>query len=195
MFLRYVLAGVLSMASAEFQVNVLLRGNIIGFFMAMMMYAVLTAIAYAIGKRTSTEHAGLYFYFYGGMFGLVIIEWWLIGFYPGSGKAGVHAAMFTNWAVVFSLPRLFTAELTDENRQIREQVKRIIIRYSLGAPLLVLLLPISRGGTVAILMSVYSLLVSFKLVPFLCQNARSRKAMRNLLWLLVVATVLNIVTW
>lgn len=183
------------MASAEFQANVLLRGNIATFFMALMMYAVITAIAYAIGKRVTSPNADLGFYFIGGLFGLLIIEWWLVGFYPGSGKPGIHAAMFTNWAVVFSLPRLFTSDQTERSLQVRKKVKKTLLWYSLGAPLLVLLLPIARGGSVAILMSIYSITVSFQMVPFLCRNEKYRGILRKVLWTLVFATLVNIAVW
>jgi len=195
MFLRYIWFGVLSMAAAEFQVNVLLRGNVINFFMAMMLYAVLSAIAYAVGRRMVTENADLNFYFIGGAFGLLVIEWWLIGFYPGSGKSGIHAAMFTNWAVVFALPRLFTAKQTEEMAWIRKKVKKTMLHYAVGAPLLALILPIPRGGTIAILMCVYSLVMSFQFVPFLCHSESSRKGMRRFLWFLVAVSIANVLVW
>lgn len=188
--LRYVLIGVASMASAEFQANVLLRGNLIHFVMAMGMYAVLSLIACQIGKHIRSELA---FYVGGGLFGLLIIEWWLIGFYPGSGKAGVHVAMFTNWGVVFSLPRLFQSELADAS--LRQKVKRTVWIYSLLAPVLVLLLPIPRGGSVAILMTFYSIRLTFQFIPFLAPEAGTAKRLRIALWIGVVLAVVNILTW
>lgn len=193
---RYILLGVASMASAEFQGNVLLRGSLINFFLAMVVvYATLSAIAYQIGRHIRSEHANLWFYAVGGLFGMVIIEWILIGFYPGSGKSGIHAAMFTNWAAVFTVPRLFTAEPTEETLLVRRKVKRTIILYSIGAPLLVLVLPIPKGGTVGILMSAYSILLSFQFVPFLVESSRSRTLFKCFNILLVLAAVINLLCW
>lgn len=184
------------MASAEFQANVLLRGSLINFFLAMVVvYATLSAIAYQIGRHVRSKHADLWFYAAGGLFGLLIIEWLLIGFYPGSGKSGIHAAMFTNWAAVFTIPRLFTAEPTEEISRVRRKVKRTILIYSVGAPLLVLVLPIPKGGTVGILMSVYSILLSFQFVPFLVESARSRKILNRFNILLALAAVINVLCW
>lgn len=194
-FRRYVLLGVASMASAEFQGNVLLRHNLINFVLAMGMYAVVSAIAWGIGRRVRSAQADFWFYAVGGLFGMVIIEWVLVGFYPGSGKPGIHAAMFTNWAAVFTLPRLFTAEPTEENLRLRRAVKRTVLHYSIAAPLLVLLLPIPKGGTVALLMTAYSIYLSFQFVPFLVRPWRARKALRRFNGCLVVAAVLNVLAW
>jgi hypothetical protein len=189
--IRYILLGVASMASAEFQGNVLLRGSLVNFFLAMLVvYAPLSAIAYQVGKRITSKHADLWFYAVGGLFGLLVIEWYCIGFYPGSGKNGIHAAMFTNWAAVFTVPRLFTGQQTEETSRVRHKVQRTILIYSLGAPLLVLASPISKGGTVGILMSAYSILLSFQFVPFLVESRRSRqlftflikRSQNSLLW-------------
>jgi hypothetical protein len=185
-----MLLGVASMASAEFQGNVLLRGSIVNFFLAMALYAVLSLIAYAIGRRIRND---LWFYIGGGLFGLLVIEWWLVGFYPGSGKAGIHVAMFTNWAAVFTVPRVFSSGRADPN--VRSRVKGAILVYSFVAPLLVLVLPIPRGGTVAILMTIYSITLSFMFVPFLTHSSAAAKRMRGILWLCVVAAVANILLW
>ena len=184
------------MASAEFQGNVLLRGSLISFFLAMVVvYATLSAIAYQIGRRVRSKHADLWFYAAGGLFGLLVIEWYCIGFYPGSGKSGIHAAMFTNWAAVLIIPRLFTAQLTEKTAGVRRKVKRTIIIYSVGAPLLVLVSPISKGGTVGILMSVYSILLSFQFVPFLVESKRARKMFNRFNIILVLAAVINVLCW
>ena len=188
--IRHILLGVASMASAEFQGNVLLRGNIVNFFLAMAMYAVISLIGYFVGKRVKND---LWFYIGGGLFGLLVIEWWLVGFYPGSGKAGIHVAMFTNWAAVFTVPRLFTSGRADPS--VRSRVKWTIIAYSFVAPPLVLALPIPRGGTVAILMTAYSITLSFMFVPFLTHSRASAKKMRIILWLCVVAAMVNILLW
>ena len=183
------------MASAEFQGNVLLRGSPINFFLAMALYAILSTIAYQIGRHVRSRHADLWFYVVGGLFGLLFIEWYCVGFYPGSGKSGIHAAMFTNWAAVFTIPRLFTAKQTDETSRVRRTVKRTIIIYSVGAPLLVLASPISKGGTVGILMSVYSILLSFQFIPFLVESKRSRKMFNRFNIVLILVAVINVLCW
>ena len=188
--IRHILLGVASMASAEVQGNVLLRGNIVNFFLALVLYAVISLIGYFIGKRVQND---LWFYIGGGLFGLLVIEWWLVGFYPGSGKAGIHVTMFTNWAVVFTVPRLFTSRRADPS--VRSRVKRTIIVYSFVAPLLVLVLPIPPGGTVAILMTIYSITLSFMFVPFLTHSSASAKQMTIVLWICVVAAMVNILVW
>ena len=188
--IQYMLLGVASMASAEFQGNVLLRGSVVNFFLAMALYAVLSLVAYAIGRRVRND---LWFYIGGGLFGLLVIEWWLVGFYPGSGKAGIHVAMFTNWAAVFTVPRVFTSGRADP--RVRSKVKWAIIVYSFVAPLLVLVLPIPRGGTVGLLMTAYSITLSFMFVPFLTHSSASAKRMRVILWLCVVGAVANILLW
>ena len=178
------------MASAEFQGNVLLRGNIVNFFLAMAMYAVISFIGYLIGKVANND---LWFYVGGGLFGLLVIEWYLVGFYPGSGKPGIHVAMFTNWAAVFTVPRLFTSGRAGPS--VRRRVKWTIIVYSIVAPPLVLALPIPAGGTVAILMTIYSITLSFLFVPFLTHSSASAKKMKTILWLCVVAAMVNILVW
>ncbi len=178
------------MASAEFQGNVLLRGNLIDFFLAMALYAVISRVAYTIGERVRND---LWFYIGGGLFGLLFIEWYLIGFYPGSGKAGIHVAMFTNWAAVFVVPRLFASERVEPS--MRNRVKWTIITYSFAAPPLVLALPIPRGGSVAILMTLYSITLSFLFVPFLTSGDAAAKKMRKILWIGVAAAVINILVW
>ena len=184
------------MASAELQGNVLLRGSLIHFFLAMVVvYAPLSAIAYHIGRHVRSGHADLWFYAAGGLFGLLVIEWCCVGFYPGSGKSGIHAAMFTNWAAVFTIPRLFTAQQTVGTSRVRRKVKQTIIIYSVGAPLLVLASPISKGGAVAILMSTYSILLSFQFVPFLVESRRSRRMFNCFNIFLVLAAVINVLCW
>ncbi|TWU31165.1 hypothetical protein Poly41_63560 [Novipirellula artificiosorum] len=66
----------------------------------------ISLIAYGIGRNIKND---LWFYLGGGLFGLLVIGWYLVGFYPGSGKAGIHVAMFTNWAAVLTVPRIFTS--------------------------------------------------------------------------------------
>jgi len=184
------------MASAEFQGSVLLRGSLINFFLALVVvYATLSAVAYQIGKHVRSKHADLWFYAAGGLFGLLVIEWYCVGFYPGSGKSGIHAAMFTNWAAVFTIPRLFTAQQTEEISHVCHRVKRTIILYSVGAPLLVLASPIPKGGMVGILMSAYSILLSFQFVPFLVESKRSRKVFKRFNIFLVLAAVTNLLCW
>ena len=195
-FRRYVLLGVASMASAEFQVNVLLRGSLVNFVLAMVVvYAPLSALAYCISRHVRQQHAELWFYAGGGLFGLLVIEWYFIGFYPGSGKAGIHAAMFTNWAAVFTIPRLFTAQHTERVSRVRRKVKRTVVIYSAGAPLLVLASPISKGGTVALLMTAYSILLSFQFVPFLVESKRAKNLLNCFNTLLVLAAVINVFLW
>jgi hypothetical protein len=192
----YVILGMVAMVSAEFQGNVLLRGNFIGFFLAMaVVYAPLSAIAWTIGKYVGSKHADMWFYAVGGLFGLVFIEWYLIGFYPGSGKSGIHAAMFTNWAAVFTIPRLFGAVPTDATLVVQRKVEQTVIVYSLGAPLLVLALPIPKGGSVAILMSIYSIRLSFLFAPWLVETPRARRLFKRFNLFLVAATVINVLVW
>jgi len=195
-FRRYILLGVASMASAELQVNVLLRGSLINFVLAMVVvYAPLSALAYCIGRHVRSQHADLWFYAAGGLFGLLVIEWYCIGFYPGSGKAGIHAAMFTNWAAVFTIPRLFSAQQTERVSRVRRKVKRTVVIYSVGAPLLVLVSPISKGGTVALLMTAYSIVLSFQFVPFLVESKRARNRFNCFNTVLVLAAVINVLCW
>lgn len=195
-FGRYVLLGMGSMASAEFQGNVLLRGSLVNFVLAMVVvYLPLSAIAYCIGRYVKSQHADLWFYAAGGLFGLLVIEWCCLGFYPGSGKAGIHAAMFTNWAAVFTIPRLFTAQLSERVVGVRRKVQRTVVIYSVGAPLLVLASPISKGGTVALLMSAYSILLSFQFVPFLVESRRGRSVFNSFNIFLIIAAVVNVMFW
>jgi len=195
-FLRYVLLGVASMASAEFQANVLLRGSLVNFILAMVVvYAPFSAVACGIGRYVNSPHADLWFYAVGGLFGMLVIEWFLIGFYPGSGKSGIHAAMFTNWAAVFTIPRVFTARRSERTSPVRRNVKWTIIIYSVGAPLLVLVSPIPKGGAIALLMSAYSLVLSFQFVPFLVASPRARTRLIYLNIGLVLAAVINVVLW
>lgn len=193
-----MLLGVATMASAEFQGNVLLRGSIVNFFLAMVLYAVIALVGYFIGKLVGyfigrTAKDDLWFYVGGGLFGMLVIEWYLLGFYPGSGKPGIHVAMFTNWAAVFTVPRLFTSGRADPS--LLNRVKWTIIAYSIAAPPLVLALPIPPGGTVAILMTIYSITLSFMFVPFLTHSRASAKKMKTILWLCVVAAMVNILVW
>ncbi len=187
---RYCFWGVATMASAEFQGNVLLRGSIVNFCLALVLYAVLSLIARLVGRWVQSD---LWFYIGGGLFGLLIVEWWLVGFYPGSGKPGIHVAMFTNWAAVFTVPRLFTSRRADAD--VRHRVKRTILVYSFLAPVLVVALPIPPGGTVAILMTLYSLTLSFLFVPFLTDSRSAAGRMRIVLSLCVLGAILNILTW
>jgi len=78
---------------------------------------------------------------------------------------------------------------------VRRKVKWTMIIYSVGAPLLVLASPISKGGTVGILMSVYSLLLSFQFVPFLVKSERSRRMLNRFNVVLVLAAVANVLCW
>lgn len=194
-FLPYVLLGVASMASAEFQANVLLRGNVVTFAMALGMYAVLTAVAWLIGRRAAAGRADLRFHVLGGLFGMLVIEWFLAGFHPGSGKGGIQAAMFTNWAAVFTVPRLFTSERTAENDRVRRAVARTIVVYSVAAPLLVVALPVPRGPAVGILMSVYSIVLAFRCVPFLVASPRARTRLRWIDAALAAAAAVNVLWW
>ncbi|MEX1229645.1 MAG: hypothetical protein WEB58_05375 [Planctomycetaceae bacterium] len=176
--------------------NVLLRGNLVHFVLAMVVvYAPLSALAYWIGRHVRSQNADLWFYAVGGLFGLLIIEWYGLGFYPGSGKAGIHVAMFTNWAAVFTIPRLFTAQHAERASRVQQKVKRTVVIYSVGAPLLVLASPISKGGTVALLMTAYSILLSFQFVPFLVESRGARNRFNCFNIFLVLAAVINVMLW
>jgi len=103
--------------------------------------------------------------------------------------------MFTNWAAVFTIPRLFTTQQTEEILRVRRRVFWTMIIYSVGAPLLVLVSPISKGGTVGILLSVYSILLSFQFVPLLVESERSRRMFNRFNMLLVLLAMINVLAW
>ena len=61
--------------------------------------------------------------------------------------------------------------------------------------MLVLASPISKGGTVALLMTAYSLVLSFQFVPFLVESERARNGLNRFNTVLVLAAVINVLCW
>lgn len=142
--LKFILVGYLFAQVIEFQFNILVTGNVGNWIFTLLFYPVLLAIAYYSTNLTNlikNKKLGntLYFFFWS-CFGLFIMEWAIIGNSPWGNPDANQLGMFSFWAAVFMMPKIFIDQ-TPSRQKLKTSIARYFIAYALTTTLLGFILP------------------------------------------------------
>ena len=126
-YIKYLLFGILFVGMQEFWVNVIWRGNLISFILAIVILDfIFVSITYHVSKFLDKKLPGIadiIIYLMFGIIGLVFIEWILWTNAPGQTEAN-QFVMFTTWAGTAIFARIFT----DKSNNL-EKIKKYLFRY------------------------------------------------------------------
>ena len=134
-FIKFILIGLLVSAfPGEISNQLLIHQSVRSFCVTMFSYVWFLALGFAVGwlfdRTFKTRYASrlTYFLFYG-CAGLMI-EWFLLGVYSYQPNP-VQLMMFTFWASMMLMPRIFIDEpTTGELKRIRSGIVRYIVIWS-----------------------------------------------------------------
>lgn len=177
----FLAMGLLTMVVGEFLAHLVVIGNMIYFLMALGLYAVFTTVFFFVSKMVRPNWL---YYLVGGLTGLVIIEWLMLGNFPGSGKGALHASMFAWWAAVAMVPRIFTKE---DGKPLRRRVLIGVILYSIILFVAMIFVPVFRTGLFIGLSYTLYIPINFLFVPYI------GKKWQLFMWLLVIGVIVNII--
>ncbi|NUM25863.1 MAG: hypothetical protein HUU49_04590 [Candidatus Buchananbacteria bacterium] len=142
--LKFIFVGYLFAQVIEFQFNILITGNIGNWIFTLLFYPLLLTLAYYSTKlinNIQNKQLGNFLYFlFWSCFGLFIMEWTIIGNSPWSNPDANQLGMFSFWAAVFMMPKIFT----DKNEHLKNLKKNItyyFVAYALITTPLGLVLP------------------------------------------------------
>ena len=127
-YLKFVLYGILVVGIQEFWVSYVWRNDIKSFLMAVIILEVLfLTFAFHFGKLidklfTKLRIADLIAYLIFGLVGLIVIEWFFAGNWPGSGRN--QFVMFSTWGGAALIARLFT-----DNSYDLKNVKKYFLKF------------------------------------------------------------------
>lgn len=142
--LKFVLIGYLFAQVIEFQFNILVTGNVGNWIFTLLFYPVLLAIAYYSTNLTNRirnkQLSNILYFFFWSCFGLFIMEWVIIGNSPWSNPDANQLGMFSFWAAVFMMPKIFINQ-TPNNQGLKTSITRYFTVYALTTTLLGFILP------------------------------------------------------
>lgn len=196
-FLTFLLFALFTMAAGEFQGNAILKGRFDWFLMAVVLYALIAAAYYLLGRTLDRfAHGEIIYYFACGASGLLVIEWLILGNTPWQNPGAIQAGMFAWWAAIGMVPRIFSR---DEGRPARRRVAVALIAYSAVSTLIVIALlgkaaPVVLGGVTGLLLALGFIIMNFMFLPYLERDGR-RMWLRWFLIALAVLGVLNLGAW
>lgn len=195
--LTFILAGLLTVAVGEYQVNVLvLDKGLGGYASALLIYAVAVALMYAMGRyldaRVSLKNGDVVYYLFGGIFGLAI-EWFVIGNGPWVGNGAIQAGMFAWWSATFLVPRIFTVGADPVIRTVRQHILISLAAYAAFSTVIVALSPENmRAGVTGILLSIGYIILNFQFIPYLVRNGFSRTSTRAFMWFIALSALVGL---
>ena len=141
-YLRFLAIGVIVAATEEFLTVVVLRGDLLAFLLAIfLLFPIFLTISYFVGRRLDRADIAdprreVIYLVLLGMLGLMV-EWFLIGLSPWSNPdapavlmCGFQFGMFSFWAGVAYLPRLFS-QPEAQRAAIRGSILRFLLPYFL----------------------------------------------------------------
>ncbi|MCX6797377.1 MAG: hypothetical protein NTX98_02765 [Candidatus Doudnabacteria bacterium] len=197
-FLKFVFAGLLTMIAGEFQVNVLvLNKGANDYLTTIFLYLPFFVIMYLFGvfcdRKFSPKRADLFCYFFGGLFGLIGYEWFLIGNAPWAGTGAIQTGMFAWWAAIPIISRIFTTPVDPLVKSVRRRVFIGLLIFSLVSTAIVAISPTDLKPIVAaFLITIGFFAINFQFIPYLTRNGSSKLFIRAFMWFLVLAAVANL---
>ncbi|MGD2250173.1 MAG: hypothetical protein PVF58_17350 [Candidatus Methanofastidiosia archaeon] len=177
--LKFILMGVVFAGVEEFLTIALIKEDLSGFFIVIMLFFPLyLTIVYFSSKIINyfwrKEFADIIHFFTYGIAGLMI-EWFLIGLSPWSNPEAHPGAMFffqvgmfSFWATVSFVPRMFIDERKKFNK-IKKTMLKFYVSYFVIVYIIAFLLPVYARFVVLILLIIvgYGLMNIFYLQYFL----------------------------
>lgn len=157
--IKFILSGLLFAAFTGEIVNQLIVHNSVkGFLVTMVNYSVLLAFGYGIGKFFKKRVFSTVLY--GILFGIIglIIEYIVLN----QGAEAFAFGMFTFWAFLFLVPRIFV-----DASEYSKDIKRIFLNYTFisgSIVLLLFLIPNSIGrymGIIGLMIQIMGLYIPF----------------------------------
>lgn len=197
-FFKFIFAGLLAMIAGEFQLNILvLNKGINDFFTTLLLYLPFFIIMYLFSsfcdKKFSPKKADLLCYFFGGLFGLIGYEWFLIGNAPWAGTGAIQAGMFAWWATIPTVSRIFTTPVDPLVKSVRRRVFIGLLIFSLVSTTIVAILPTDLKPIVAaFLITISFFIINFQFIPYFTRDGSSKLFIRTFMWFLVLAGIANL---
>lgn len=141
-FIKFVSIGLLFAAfPGEIANQLIVHRSLTGFASTMIIYVFLLGFGFFINKIFKKKFIPTLLYFI--LFGIIglLIEYFVLG----QGPEAYASGMFTFWAFLFTLPRIFT----DESGQFEDLKKKILKYWLISSPivLIVFLIPPLDVGT------------------------------------------------
>lgn len=178
-FLTFILIGVIFAGVEEFLTIALLKEDLAGFFIVMLVvFPLYLTIVYFSSKIIDyfwrKEIADVIHFFAYGITGLMI-EWFLIGLSPWSNPEASPGAMFifqvgmfSFWVTVSFVPRLFIDERNIFNK-IKRKMLKFYVSYFVIVYIIAFLLPLYARFVILILLIIvgYSFMNIFYVVYFI----------------------------
>lgn len=140
-FFKFILIGLLFASfPGEIANQLIVHKTLSGFAGTIAIYIVLLGIGYVINKLFKRKLVPTLLYFI--LFGIIglLIEYFVLG----QGPEAYASGMFTFWAFLFTLPRIFT----DESGQFEGWKKRVLKYWLISSPIVLivfLILPLDVG--------------------------------------------------
>ncbi len=168
--LKFIIVGLLfGIFPGEIANQIIVHKNIGGFPIMVFFYIILLAFGYFINKFLKKKLFPTLLYFI--LFGIIglLIEYFIIL------SQGLAIGMFTFWAFLFTLPRIFT----DESGRF-EDLKKKILRYWLISSFIVFLIFLVPSAKVGIYFGTLALIVQLMgfyifYIPYLIRLHRLSK--------------------
>lgn len=197
-FFKFVFVSLLVILAGEFQVNILVLNKGIGDYLGtLVLYLPFIIIMYLfnifLDRKVSPKRSDLICYFVGGLFGLIVYEWFLIGNAPWAGTGAIQAGMFAWWAAIPVISRIFTNTADLFIGSVKRKVFVWLLVYSLISTAVVAVLPMDlRPVIAAFMMTIGFLAINFQFIPFFTRNGASKVFTRAFMWFLVLMSIANL---
>lgn len=145
-FVKFILIGLLFATVGEFVLNILILNSLSDYLFTFIIYFLLLVFIYYSSKIINFLFrkkltANIIYYLTYSLLGLMI-EWFLLGNSPSGNPDANQIGMFSFWAAVCMMPRIFT----DKNKNLIKLKKSVIlffIPYSVIMLIAGILLPAS----------------------------------------------------
>lgn len=197
-FFKFVFVSFLVILAGEFQVNILVLNKGAGDYLGTLaLYVPFIIIMYLFGvfvdRKISSKRSDLICYFVGGLFGLIVYEWFLIGNAPWAGTGAIQAGMFAWWAAIPTVSRIFTTTIDPPIKSVRRKIFVELFVYSLISTVIVMVLPMDlRPIIAALMMTAGFIVINFQFIPFFTRNGSSKTFAHAFIWFLVFASIANL---
>lgn len=191
-FFKFISIGLLTVFAGEFQVQVLAaQKGMEGFVSTLVLYAFFLAAMYVVGvfcDRKNSPKRDVYYYFVGGLFGLVIE--WSMGNGPWVNNGALQAGMFAWWAATFLVPRIFIQTADDVIVSVRRQLVIYLSIYSVLSTLVIIISPPAlRPAFTGIILAASYITINFRFIPYLIRGGVSPVFARRSMIVLAIAGV------
>lgn len=162
--LKFILTGFIFAQIIEFEFNVYIAKTYGNWIFTLFYYPIILAGFYLVSKLINRKiknkkTADIIYYLISGFFGLIVMEWLIIGNSPWGNPQASQLGMLSFWVAVFFMPRIFI----DPNPQIiklKKQIATYIIIYSL----ITLPLGLISSATAKLILVVYAEIIGYTIL-------------------------------